>query len=224
MPGYFITGIDTGVGKTWATGLLARYLRGRGNAVITQKLVQTGCAGMSEDILAHRRIMETGLFPEDGELTCPYCLPFPGSPHLAARLAGVSLDTGRMRRATEELARRYDCVLVEGSGGLHVPLDEGSTLLEYIGEVCYPVILVTSSRLGSINHTFLTLEALQRRGIPVAGTLYNLYPGADPHIRDDTRDMILRRLERLGYPRRLVDIPLLQGERVTDVDFSPLFP
>jgi dethiobiotin synthetase len=224
MPCYFITGTDTGIGKTYSTGLAARFLHSRGRPVITQKIIQTGCEGVSEDILIHRKIMGTGLLPEDGPLTCPCIMPFPASPHLAARLAGITLDMDRIGRTTDELARAYDYVLVEGCGGVHVPINEDATLLDYMEERRYPVLLVSSSRLGSINHTFLTLEALERRHIPVTGILYNRYPGAEALIEEDSRKMFLDRLELSGYPRTLIDIPAFDIDRIPDVDFSDIFP
>ena len=82
-----ICGIDTNIGKSVVTGLMARFLHEQGHKVITQKPVQTGCDGQSEDILTHRRLMETGWLEEDEQrLTCPYNFSFPGSPHLAAKL------------------------------------------------------------------------------------------------------------------------------------------
>ena len=121
----FITGIDTDAGKTSATAWLARQLSERGRRVITQKFIQTGCKGSSEDIEAHRRLTGTGPLPEDAEgLTAPIILSYPASAPLAARTDGVEIDRGDLDRAREELARRYDDVLIEGAGGLMVPITD----------------------------------------------------------------------------------------------------
>ena len=95
----FVTGIDTGIGKSVATGLMARWLAQRGRTVITQKLVQTGCRGpVAEDIAVHRRLMGTGLLDVDRDgTTCPCIFAYPASPHLAARLEGRVVDIGRHR-------------------------------------------------------------------------------------------------------------------------------
>ncbi len=223
MPYCFIAGIDTGIGKTYVTGLMARYLLGRGESVVTQKIVQTGCEGFSEDISVHRRMMGIVPLPEDNDLACPYILPFPASPHLAARLAGVDLDAGRIAQAAEELSRRYEYVLVEGCGGLLVPLNGETTQLDYIEARGYPVVLVSPSRLGSINHAMLSLEALRGRNIPVRGIVYNLHPGAHPHIEDDTRQLLVRRLRRLDYPDTVIDLPPFGMDKLPDVDFSRIF-
>ncbi|MDE6348981.1 MAG: dethiobiotin synthase, partial [Bacteroides sp.] len=111
----------------------------------------------------------------------------PCSPHLAARIDSRPIDFGKIERATQELARRYDTVLVEGAGGLMVPLTEEFLTIDYIAEKQYPLIFVTSGKLGSINHTLLSLEAIQNRGIKLDTVLYNLYPTVeDKTIQEDT--------------------------------------
>ena len=132
---YFVTGIDTDAGKSIVTGVLARALSARGERVITQKFIQTGCVG----------------------------------------------------RSTEKLLQKYDTVLIEGAGGLYVPLSEAYQTIDYVAEHGLPVVLVTSPRLGSINHTLLSLEACRNRNIEVAAVAYNLYPPAPEPIVRDTR-------------------------------------
>ena len=111
----FITGIDTGIGKTYATGLLARYVHSLGKSVITQKIIQTGCSGSSDDIAAHRIIMGiTPVADDEAGTTCPYLFTLPASPHLAAKLQDTLIDPDVISRATDDLAKKYDYVLVEG--------------------------------------------------------------------------------------------------------------
>lgn len=222
----FVTGIDTGIGKTVACGMLARFLLQRGESVITQKLAQTGCRGTSEDIRTHRRLMGIGLTPEDraGD-TCPYVFRFPASPHLAAAREQVRIDLRRITAATRRLACRYDSVLLEGVGGVDVPLRDDVTTLDYLDTAGYPVIVVSSSRLGSINHTMLTLRVLNARGIPVNGIVYNRLRGENRTIAMDTRRVLRRALARLGYPPVVIDLPFIRNlSSPPDVDFSALFP
>jgi dethiobiotin synthetase len=208
----FIAGIDTGIGKTVACGMLARALLDRGRSVITQKLVQTGCRGLSSDIRAHRRAMGVALTPEDRSgLTCPYVFRFPASPHLAAAREGARISLSRISSATRRLARLYDHVLVEGVGGIEVPLRDGVTTLDYLARHRYPVILVSSSRLGSINHTLLTLRALHGRGLRVLGIIYNRRPRDNGTMARDTRRVLAVALRRLGYPGVVVDLPRAGG-------------
>ena len=163
---YFVSGIDTNVGKSYATGFIARTWNSEGRRTITQKLIQTGNTGMSEDIELHRRIMGCGLLPEDREgLTMPEIFSYPCSPHLAAEIDGRQIDFWKIQKATEELAGRYDAVLLEGAGGLMVPLTRKLLTIDYIAWKRYPLIYVTSGRLGSINHFLLGLEAIRARRI-----------------------------------------------------------
>ena len=189
---YFISGIDTEIGKTYATGYLAKLWTAQGQRVITQKLVQTGNVNVSEDIAKHREIMGTGWFPEDHEkLTMPEIFSYPASPHLATRLDGRALDFAKIEAATKLLAERFDVVLLEGAGGLMVPLTAEILTIDYIAQHQFPVILVTSGRLGSINHTLLSLEALKHRGLDLYAVVYNLYHQSnDPIISKDTADYL----------------------------------
>jgi dethiobiotin synthetase len=202
-----VSGIDTDIGKTIVTGLLAKVLQQGGHSVITQKLVQTGCRGIAEDIRSHRKIMGIGLLPEDKNgLTCPYVFPKACSPHLAAELENQSVDVLRIVAATEKLTVDYDHVILEGAGGLLVPLTREITFLDYLAQQGYPLILVTSSRLGSINHTLSALELAKNRGVPVNGIVYNCYNATDTTIRDDSRRVFLSALEKYGFPAKIVDL------------------
>jgi dethiobiotin synthetase len=221
----FITGIDTDIGKTYATGLLARFLRMKGESVITQKIVQTGSSGRSEDILIHRRIMGSE-YTEDDEMrtTCPYLFEFPASPHLAAGLAHEHIDPAFITAATEKLALKYRHVLVEGVGGICVPLNSQATLLDYLAERHYPIILVSSSRLGSINHTLMSLEILKYKKLFVRGIIYNRFQGENTEIADDTKNVFKKYLNKSVYPSVVIDMPRIDLSAIPDIDFAPLFP
>lgn len=221
---FFVSGIDTGVGKTVATGLMARYLIKRGVNVVTLKLVQTGNNGRSEDIETHRAIMGTGMIPEDEEgLTAPQIFRFPASAHLAAKLEGKTLDLDKIREAAHILADRFEIVLVEGAGGLAVPLTEDLLTVDFVRGEGWPVIMVTSGRLGSLSQTVLALEAVAARGMRVVGTVYNWDPTTDPVIDSDTPRMIVKHLERLGHSISFVKVPRIGADNSQDVDFSSFF-
>lgn len=182
-----VGGIDTDVGKSYVTGLLARYLHQQGQTVTTLKLVQTGCRETADDIRLHRQLMGQPLtdFDRDGT-TCPYVLPFPASPRLAARLAGVDIEATVLDRAMATLQGEHDWLLVEGAGGLLVPLTGELLLLDYFAAHRLPLLLVTSPRLGSINHTRLSLEAIKARNVPLLGLVYNLFGDHPREIVQDT--------------------------------------
>lgn len=210
---YFISGIDTDTGKSYCTAWLARHLAEQGNRVITQKLVQTGNVGHSEDIDLHRRLTGTGYLPEDKEgLTMPEIYSYPCSPHLAARIDQRPIDLKKIETATLELERRYDIVLVEGAGGLMVPLTEDYLTIDYIADKGYPLVFVTSGKLGSINHTLLSFEAIAHRHIPLSHVLYNLYPTvADTTIQEDTQQYIARWLQRHSPDTQFCIVPIITG-------------
>ncbi|HCT72683.1 MULTISPECIES: dethiobiotin synthase [Psychrobacter] len=186
----FVSGIDTDIGKTYATGMIAKALMQQGIKVITQKLVQTGVAinpdngdmNIADDIIIHRQLMNLPLQPCDLDFTtCPYRYEKPASPHLSAALAEDILNPNLITDATKALQADYEVVLLEGAGGLMVPITEQLLTLDYIADKGYPVILVTSGRLGSINHTLLSLQAIKARGLSVHSVIYN-------HIHDDSNN------------------------------------
>ena len=194
---YFISGIDTDAGKSYATGYLARELNRKGQRTITQKFIQTGNTGHSEDIDLHRRIMDIALTDDDREgLTMPEIFSYPCSPHLASRIDGRPIDFDKIERATEELSHRYDIVLLEGAGGLMVPLTEEFLTIDYVAQKGYPLLFVTSGKLGSINHTLLSLEAIKSRGIELDTVLYNLYPT----VEDRTIQQFIQRYLKKHFP------------------------
>lgn len=211
-PVYFISGIDTGIGKTYATGYLAKLWNQQGIRTITQKLIQTGNSGISEDIEQHRQIMQMGWFPEDdSRLTMPEIFSYPASPHLAAKIDGRAVDFAKIAQATQRLAERYDAVLLEGAGGLMVPLTDSLLSIDYAAGKNFPVILVSSGRLGSINHTILSLEALRSRGMQLHALAYNLNDESqDPLISKDTAEYLKAYLAK-HFPDALwMDIPVVE--------------
>ena len=214
---YFISGIDTSVGKTAATGAIAKALAQAGKRVITQKMIQTGCEQVSEDIEEHRRIQGIPFTEEDREgWTCPYIFSYPCSPHMAAAKDGHTIDLQVITQATERLRERYEYVLLEGAGGLMVPNDFQSLTIDYIRDQGYPLILVTSGKLGSINHTLLSLFAAEQYGIPVKAIVYNQYPHIDALIEANTLEYL-----RIKFPQ----IPLLllnDLQKEEPIDISPL--
>jgi len=210
-PVYFISGIDTGIGKTYTTGYLAKLWNEQGQKTITQKLIQTGNTDISEDIEQHREIMGMGWFPEDqSKLTMPEIFTYPASPHLATQIDGREIDFQKIADATQQLAEKYEVVLLEGAGGLMVPLTTDLLTIDYIAEKKFSVILVSSGRLGSINHTLLSLEALKIRGLELYALAYNLNDESqDALISQDTAAYLKAYLAQ-HFPKALwIDIPVL---------------
>ena len=211
MSTYFISAIDTDAGKTIITGLLGRYLRNIGEEVITMKMAQTGCSEYSEDIENHRKIMDIPMLEIDknGE-TCPYLFKFPASPHLAADMECTRIEEGNVYSAIQNTEKKYKNVLVEGVGGLMVPINDQVMVVDFVQQYNLPVILVTSGRLGSINHTLLSLEVMYKRNISVYGVIYNHYPITAPEITADSAKVIQSHLKKY-YPNALWgEVPVLE--------------
>lgn len=194
---YFISGIDTDAGKSYVTGYLASRLMKEGKRVVTQKFIQTGNVGFSEDIDLHRKIMGIGPLPEDTDhTTAPVIFSYPASAQLAARMDGREINLDVIDRATATLLERYDVVLIEGAGGLMVPITDEFFTIDYVKTRNLPILLVVNGVLGSINHAVLSLEAIKSRGIQLAGVLYNEHFDTDRIIGADTQAFLRRYVSR----------------------------
>ncbi len=176
--GYFITGTDTGVGKTAVTAAVLRVLRARGVNAATMKPVQTGailCDGMwmAPDLALHHAGANFRPPVEHIRLMQLYCYEPACSPHLAGRMVGHYPDIARIAANARELLHIYDVLLLEGAGGIYAPLTETETTLDLMRRLAMPVILVARRGLGTINHTLLSLDVLRHAGLNVAGVIFN---------------------------------------------------
>jgi len=176
--GYFITGTDTGVGKTAITAAILRLLRTRGVNAATMKPVQTGavlCDGlwMAPDLALHHAGAEFRPPAAHLRLMQPYCYEPACSPHLAGRMAGHYPDLAQIEAKARELLHLYKVLLIEGAGGIYAPLTETETTLDLMRRLAMPVILVARRGLGTINHTLLSLNVLRHAGLSVAGVIFN---------------------------------------------------
>lgn len=187
MKGLFVTGSDTEVGKTIVTGLLGRYMAERGIDVITQKWIQSGASDGCDDIDVHLELMNKSRLDFEGYLLdmVPYSFELPASPHLAARAEGREIDPERIKESFHRLAEKFDIVLAEGIGGALVPYDENNLVIDIAGELDLSVLIVAGNRLGAINHTLLTIEAIKSRGMEIAGIVFNGGRGGDKVILED---------------------------------------
>ena len=188
----FVTGIGTDVGKSWATGWLAREIADAGHSVITHKFIQTGGHEVSEDIDTHRRIMGIAMQPRDlDHTTAPLILSYPASPQLSASIDGVTVDYDITIKAIHQLSEEYDTVISEGAGGLMVPLNDDMLTLDLLREHPeFSAAVVVSGDRGSINHALLTLEALRREGVKVWAVIYNPPFDNDAIIAADTKNYL----------------------------------
>lgn len=168
-PAICITGTDTGIGKTVVTGLLAKELS-RKKSVITQKWVQAGDLD-HPDIEIHDQL--SGAMHHANPDRQVVSLKTAASPHLAAAIDDTRVDQLALISATKRLIETYDMVLVETSGGIMVPLNEEETFGDVIANMALPTIVVVPNKLGTINHTLLTIHYLKSKKIPIIGLILN---------------------------------------------------
>jgi len=175
---FFITGTDTDIGKTFITAGLAfaaAVKNGEQTAVI--KPVQTGIGEYLPDLCEIRRIVpEIMNLPEN--IATPYSFKLPASPHLAAAEENESIELSVIKNAVSQAEKQFspDTLLIEGAGGVFVPLSSEILMLDLIKELSIPVIIVASSSLGTINHTLLTIEVLKRAEVEITGVIFNKFP------------------------------------------------
>jgi dethiobiotin synthetase len=201
--GLFITGTDTGVGKTLVSCAVIHLLRSRGMDAVGFKPVASGSsAGRWEDP-EHLRASSGNCEPL--EAICPIRLHAPLAPTLAARHDQRELDLNIARTALGDLRKRHATVIVEGVGGLLVPLDERTLVLDFAAEVGFPVLIVCRAALGTMNHTLLTLRELERAGLNVAGIVINTTRAEDANTVAETRGEI----ERIAGRKILAVLPFL---------------
>lgn len=199
---FFVTGTDTGVGKTHVAAALLRAFAARGLRAVGMKPVAAGAqpGQPNEDVLALRAAGNVDAALADIN---PYCFLPPIAPHIAAGEAGVDIDFGTLAAAHARLAMRADVVVVEGAGGFLVPFNGESGMDEIPRRLKLPVVMVVGLRLGCLNHALLTEEAIRARGLPVAGWIAN---HIDPHM--DEAQANLTALRSILRSPCLGEIPL----------------
>jgi len=174
---YFITGTGTGVGKTIATAGIAGLFIARGKKVSIMKPCQTGIRSSEPDIETARRLFP-GILKLPADISCPYAFSLPASPALAASHAKKTIDMDKIITAYETAmsTKGLDLLLVEGAGGLMVPITEKHMMIDIPAMLDIPAILVADAGLGTVNHTLLSIEAMKNRKIKIAGVIISNMP------------------------------------------------
>jgi dethiobiotin synthetase len=198
--GLFVTGTDTGVGKTVVTAAVARLLSRQGRAVRVCKPVATGATWqggrwVSEDTL----LLAEATGEADLDAVTPWSFPEPAAPPVAARLAGVSLTLEGLAAAVRRRAAAEAGVMVEGVGGLLCPLTEDATVADLVAELRLPLVVVARRSLGTLNHTLLTREVARVRRLDVLGIVVN----------ETTPPASLAEETNVEELRRRLDVPVL---------------
>jgi len=173
--GFFVTGTDTGVGKTFVACCLLRAFAARGLRVVGMKPVASGAARRGNDLVHDdvERLIAAGNVAAPREHVNPYGFAPAIAPHVAAAEAGMRIDLEHIGRCFDALAGRADLVIVEGVGGFRVPLGAGADTAHLAARLALPLVLVVGVRLGCLNHALLTAEAIASRGLALAGWVAN---------------------------------------------------
>lgn len=211
--GIFVTGTDTEVGKTWVAAGLTYVLRRQGLRAVYFKPVQSGCPQEGGRLIPTdaRFARELAGLDEPLEVLTPVALRLPLAPGVAAAREGVKVDLERIAGVYRDLAARYEFVVVEGAGGLYVPLVNTRFLvLDLARWLQLPLVVVARAGLGTINHTALTVMAALQHGIKVAGVVLNRFPAA-PGLAEQTNPQVIEKITGVPILGRVPEVPDLAG-------------
>jgi dethiobiotin synthetase len=217
--GVFVTGTDTGVGKTMVACALLRAFAAAGRPAVGMKPVAAGLdKGRSADVEALR---QESAIQAPAKLVNPFAFEPPIAPHIAAALAGVEINIEAIAAACSELSRLAEVVVVEGVGGFLVPLNARQTGADLAQRLGFPVLLVVGMRLGCLNHALLTRRMIDSQGLRCAGWVANCIDGNMDRVGENIRALD----ERLACPKLGV-VPFMRDPTPEDVarhlDFQPL--
>jgi len=208
MNGYFITGTDTGIGKTRAACALLAYFSAQGKSVVGMKPVACGDAGAGGDVA---QLVAASNVAAPRAWVNPYAFASPIAPQLAAEAAGARIEPEAIQRAFTKLQSLAEAVIVEGVGGFCVPLNARQDTSDMAKLIGLPVILVVGIRLGCLNHALLTRQAIDAAGLPLAGWVANLI---DPQMLA-CEENIAALEARLACPR-LATLPFRDAENALE--------
>lgn len=192
---FFITGTGTGVGKTIVTAGIAGHFLSNGKNVSIMKPVQTGTGKSVSDLETVKAIVP-GIIPLPKLLASPYSFSLPASPLLAAKSENREINPNTILKAFNDASSRtdIDVLLVEGAGGLLVPLTEEFLMIDLISQMNIPAILVSAAGLGTVNHTLLSIEAMKKRNLKIAGIVINKMPVNPSIVEKDN----VKTIEQMG--------------------------
>ncbi len=206
--GVFIAGTDTGVGKTIVTATIATAFKARGVHAGVMKPITTGVSESSIRLSDPDWLVSAMSVTDPPDLIAPYRFPTPAAPLVAAARMGQLIDLKLILDAFQALSTRHNCVVVEGIGGVMVPLTPDLLVVDLVKRMGLPVLVVARAGLGSINHTLLTLECLRSRGVPILGLLFN-NPVRPPSAPDESET--IQTILRISGLRSFGELPYCEG-------------
>ncbi len=198
--GYFITGTDTDVGKTWVSLGIIEALKQQGKKVGVMKPISAGCEQTENGLRNEDAVLlqQHSNIELDYDLINPYAVEPAIAPHIAAADQGIRIDIETLYQKLQTIEQQSDCVVVEGAGGWLVPLNDFQTMADLAKRFQLPVILVVGMRLGCINHALLSVEAIRATGLPLVGWIANQV-SAEMNCLD----------ENIATLQQMIDAPML---------------
>ncbi len=194
--GFFIAGTDTGVGKTIVAGAMIKALSFLGHRVGAMKPVESGCCRKGDVLVPSDGIFlkQTAHMDEPISIVTPCCFESPLAPMPASEIEQKKVDVGEIKRSFKDLSARYSAMIVEGLGGLMVPISKDYYLVDMAGEFGLPLLLVARPGLGTINHTMLSVICAVKEGLEVAGVIINYSSPPDGGLAEKTNPGLLARI------------------------------
>ncbi len=223
--GIFITGTDTGVGKTVVAGGLACALKKEGIDVGVMKPVQTGCIETSEGLLAPDAdfLISMSGVKDDIDLIAPYRFKEPLAPSVAAEIEGREIDIEKIISSYNKLTQIHNFIIIEGAGGVLVPILKEYLFIDLIKRLSVPIIIVARTGLGTINHTLLTVRYALEHGIRIIGIIFNHTSNEEDGIAEKTNPDIIKRLCNIPILGILPFINKLNAEEARPDNLCSIF-
>jgi dethiobiotin synthetase len=208
--GIFITGTDTGVGKTFVAEGLIRAVREKGLNVCPMKPLETGCRLRQGRLIPADtvRLIRASGVDEEIDLINPYRFNQPLAPSVAAEIEGMKINRKRIFSAYDRLSKKYDITIVEGAGGVMAPVFKKYLFLDLINDLKLPLVIVSRPGLGTINHTLLTIDAVKNKGLNILGVIINYPVNIKIGLTEKTNPEVI---EKLGGSPVLGVVPYLKN-------------
>ncbi len=220
--GIFITGTDTGVGKTFVACGLIRAMKEKGLDVCPMKPVESGCRTSKGKLVPSdtNKLIKASGVNEPLDLINPYQLKHPLAPSVAADIEGVKIDRRKILAAHKHLSNKYDLTIVEGAGGIMVPVYKEYLFLDLAKDLNLPVVIVSRAGLGTINHTLLTIGALKNKGLDISGVIINYSEKNRKGLSEKTNPDVI---EKLGGVPVLSSVQYCRGSNSIMEIFSRIY-
>ena len=222
--GIFITGTDTGVGKTVVAAGLAMALKARGMSVGVMKPVATGCVGENGTLISYDAVyLFEAAENEYAPLTSPVRFRNPVAPSIAAIYEQKEINLDHIRNAYRKLQQHYDYIIVEGIGGILVPIKQNYLVANMIREMGLAIVIVSHVSLGAINHTLLTVDAAVMRGFPIRGIIFNRAPLVNYSLAELTNPRVIHELTGIPVLGTLPELEAVDVERCQYGNLKSIF-